>query len=380
MKNLILAILFAAALISCDKSTIQQTTDSIKTADSIFDKTGNRLKTLDSIRKSISDSDGIAKKVIIPEIVRQKKVIDSTIRSGAYTIDSINRDFERITKNVKVGTDVAKTLDSANDAINRGESPLKVLTRTADKILKQTRVKSSPAEDKNLSTSPPQKDMNTIPSIRQDNPVTKTAALEIEVDDLSAAKATLKQKVRENNADLVSENFSSTEGVQRNRLSIKVPLQNFDDLVNTISSQLGDVRMKSMTSEGTDYQSAQMCDVEITLVQNEKMAGEQFGTEAGKTDSFGSKSSGAFMQGFDLVKKMVLALLPFWPFFLIAAAVLFFILKSRRKKEISRAKDSVPDDAVVTDKLANDHLEEAPADSKPDDLSEPDYSKYLPKN
>jgi hypothetical protein len=47
--------------------------------------------------------------------------------------------LEKITNKVKTGTDVVKTLDSANDALNKGESPLVVLTKTADKILKQTK-------------------------------------------------------------------------------------------------------------------------------------------------------------------------------------------------------------------------------------------------
>ena len=74
MKNLFFIILATAALISCDKCTIQQTTDNIKRADSLFTKANDGIKTLDSISKTITDSDGITKKVIIPEIEKQKKL------------------------------------------------------------------------------------------------------------------------------------------------------------------------------------------------------------------------------------------------------------------------------------------------------------------
>src|SRR5690606_17004692 len=115
MKNLFLIIFFATAAISWEKCSIQQTTDNIKRADSLFTKANDGIKTLDSISKTISDSNGIAKKVILPEIQKQKKSIDSTIKSGGWRIDSINKQIEKITKNVIVGTEVAKTLDSRSE-------------------------------------------------------------------------------------------------------------------------------------------------------------------------------------------------------------------------------------------------------------------------
>lgn len=377
MKNLILTFLFAAALLSCDKNTIQQTTDSIKSADSLLTKTNKSIKTLDSLRKSISDSDGIAQKVILPEIARQKKAIDSTIRSGGYSIDSINKDLEKITKNVRVGTDVVKVLDSANDAINKGESPLKVLTSTADKILRQTRTQNTtPSTAENKTSSPQENAPVVVAPIQEKDPLTKSATLEIEVEDLSAAKAILKQKIRENNADVVSENFSRTEGIQRERLTLKIPLQNFEQFVGNIPGQLGEVKMKSTASEGTDYVSGQMCDVEITLFQNEKMAAGQFSKEDEKPETFSTKSSGAFMEGFEIVKKIVVAVLPFWPLFLIAGAIIYFIRRNRKKKEAVVAKQVyIPEIEVEeiepTSKTQNE---------QPEKSEEPDYSKYLPKN
>ena len=71
MKKIFLGLFISAALISCDKSTIQQTSDSIKNTDSLFTKANDGLKTLDSIYKTINDSDSIAKTVIIPEIQKQ---------------------------------------------------------------------------------------------------------------------------------------------------------------------------------------------------------------------------------------------------------------------------------------------------------------------
>src|SRR5690606_27424657 len=279
MKNSFLIIFFATAAVSCEKDSIQQTTDNLKRADSLVTKANDGIKTLDSISKTITDSDGIAKKVIIPEIQKQKKSIDSTIKSGGWRIDSINKQIEKITKNVVVGTEVVKTLDSANNALQSGENALKVLTRTADKILNQTKKQNPTTENstQNNSVTPQEPTAPVVvpPAVVRD-PLVKTATLEIQVDDLNSAKALLKQRIRENNADFVSENFSQNEGIQREYITAKVPLQNFDGLVNDLTNGLGEVRVKNTESEGKDYIASQMCDIEITLLQNENIAQNQF--------------------------------------------------------------------------------------------------------
>ncbi|MGZ5211863.1 MAG: DUF4349 domain-containing protein, partial [Kaistella sp.] len=294
MKKILLSLIIAGTLSSCDK--IQQTSDTVKRADSLFTKANDGIKTLDSISKTITDSDGIAKKVIIPEIEKQKKSIDSTIKSGGWQIDSINRQIEKITKNVVVGTEVVKTLDSANRSLQNGESAIKVLTRTADKILNQTKKQNPTADNsspENRATPQEQNNPVTVPPVVERDPLVKTARLEIQVDDLNTAKALLKQKIRENNADLVTENFSQNEGIQREYITAKVPLQNFDQLLSNLSGELGDVKSKSTESEGKNYVASQMCDIEITLLQNEDIASNPLAENQNEEnkDSF----SGAFM-------------------------------------------------------------------------------------
>lgn len=382
MKNLFFIILATAALISCDKSTIQQTTDNIKRADSLFTKANDGIKTLDSISKTITDSDGITKKVIIPEIEKQKKSIDSTIKSGGWRIDSINRQIEKITKNVVVGTEVVKTLDSANESLKNGESTIKVLTRTADKILKQTKKQNPTAENSaNEKRATPQEQNNPVivPPVVEKDPIVKTARLEIQVDDLNATKALLKQKIRENNADLVTENFSQNEGIQKEYITAKVPLQNFDQLLSNLSGQLGDVKSKNTESEGKDYIASQMCDIEITLLQNENIADTALTKDDKEdTDSF----SGAFMKGFKVLGDAMLFLLPFWPLFLIGALVWYFISRNKKKK----AKEEFERQQILNQQNAaayptqNQTSTEPVQEDKPAETPDTDYSKYLPKN
>lgn len=383
MKNLFFIILATVALISCDKSTIQQTTDNIKRADSLFTKANDGIKTLDSISKTITDSDGITKKVIIPEIEKQKKSIDSTIKSGGWRIDSINKQIEKITKNVVVGTEVVKTLDSANESLKNGESTIKVLTRTADKILKQTKKQNPTAENsanEKLATPQEQNNPVIVPAVVEKDPIVKTARLEIQVDNLNTAKALLKQKIRENNADLVTENFSLNEGIQKEYITAKVPLKNFDQLLSNLSGQLGDVKSKSTESEGKDYIASQMCDIEITLLQNENIADNALtkGDEEENTDSF----SGAFMKGFKVLGDAMLFLLPFWPVFLIGGLVWYFISRNKKKK----AKEEFERQQILNQQNAaayptqNQTSTEPVQEDKAAETPDTDYSKYLPKN
>ena len=382
MKNLFIIIITAAAVISCDKSTIQQTTDNIKRADSLFTKANDGIKTLDSISKTINDSDGIAKKVIIPEIEKQKKSIDSTIKSGGWRIDSINKQIEKITKNVVVGTEVVKTLDSANESLKNGESTIKVLTRTADKILKQTKKQNPTAENSaNENRATPQEQNNPVivPPVVEKDPIVKTARLEIQVNNLNTAKALLKQKIRENNADLVFENFSLNEGIQKEYITAKVPLQNFDQLLSNLSGQLGDVKSKSTESEGKDYIASQICDIEITLLQNENIADTAL-TKDEKEENPNS-FSGAFMKGFKILGDAMLFLLPFWPVFLIGGLVWYFISRNKKKK----AQEEFERQQILNQQNAayptqNQTSTEPVQEDKPAETPDTDYSKYLPKN
>lgn len=380
MKKIFATFLLFGLLISCSKQEFSEATNSIKRADSLFTKANDGLKTLDSISKRVNDSDGIARKVLIPQIEKQTKRIDSTLKSGSWKIDSINKDIAEITKNVKVGTDVAKTLDSANKALQNGENVISVLSKTADRILKRTQTQKATLPPNTDSQNPPTNQNNTvvIPPVAEKFPLVKTAVLEIQVDDISQAKSILKQKIRESNADLVSENFSQQEGFEREYITAKVPLYNFDNLVANLSNGLGEVKSKSTESEGKDYVSSQMCDIEITLVQKEVNTANQIVNDENSTDSdtFGSKSSSAFMSGFKVLGDMMIAILPFWPIFIIAGLVFYFVRRNKKKKEmkgvenhsnipVQKSEMTIPSENVEKKNIS--------------DSEEPDYSKYLPK-
>ncbi|KEY19641.1 DUF4349 domain-containing protein [Kaistella antarctica] len=380
MKNILVTLLLLVMATSCSEQEFSEATSSIKRADSLFTKANDGLKTIDSISKRINDSDGVARKVLIPTIEKQTKRIDSTLKSGRWKIDSINKDIAEITKHVKAGTDVAKTLDSANKALQNGENAISVLAKTADKILKRTQSQKAtiPQDEGNSNSTNNRNNTVVVPPIVEKNPLVKTAILEIQVEDITQAKSILKQKIRESNADLVSENFSQKEGFEREYVTLKVPLYNFDNLVSNLSNGLGEVKSKSTESEGKDYISSQMCDIEITLVQKELTASNQIVTDDNNRDSdtFGSKSSSAFMSGFKVLGEMMIAILPLWPIFLIAGLIFYFVRRNKKNKEIKLLENK----ADIPVQKAEITTPSAIVENDKTEISEePDYSKYLPK-
>jgi hypothetical protein len=375
MKKIICVFVLFALLNSCSKQDFSDAAHSIQNADRLFMKANEGLKTLDSISKNINDSNGIAQKIIIPEIKKQTQRIDSTFKSGNFKMDSINKDIAEITKRVKTGTEVGKTLDSASQLLKEGEHPISVLTKTADQLLKRTESQktTAPPEIKKEEVKEEQSNSVFTPRKAEQNPLIKSAKFEIIVDDLREARSVLNQKIQENNAALVSGNYNQNEQMNSEFFSIKVPLQNFNNLSRTIANDLGEVRIKNTNSEGNDYYSDQTCAIEVTLTQNQKMAPIALEEKQLNSDekTFASKSTTALKSGFQTLQNIFLFLLPFWPFFFLGLGIFYFVRKNKLKKEQN------PIDQNASPLIKEN--EEVPEIQSPEKTEETDYSKYLPK-
>lgn len=121
-----------------------------------------------------------------------------------------------------------------------------------------------------------------------------------------------------------------------------------------------------------------MCDVEITLVQKELKPSNQIVIDSNDkdSDSFGSKSSSAFMSGFKVLGNVMIAILPFWPIFIIAGLILYFVKRNKKNKE---AKSLENQTNIPVQKTETPTPSEIIEKENNDDSDEPDYSKYLPK-
>jgi hypothetical protein len=200
------------------------------------------------------------------------------------------------------------------------------------------------------------------------------------------------KKLGKANGDLVTESYSENEGIAKEYITAKVPLYNFNNLVNNLAN-LGAVQTKTTDSRGKDYDSNQMCDVEITLVDHSISNSSVTPTEdldivngdEKKDETFGDKSEGAFMKGFGVIGSLFLALLPFWPIFLIAGIVWYFVAKKNKKKreeEFQRQLAIEKEKLKSTEKSENQEIKTQENVEKPttEEQKNDDYiSKYLPK-
>jgi biopolymer transport protein ExbB/TolQ len=88
------------------------------------------------------------------------------------------------------------------------------------------------------------------------------------------------------------------------------------------------------------------------------------------------------MDGFDVLGKMMLVILPFWPLFLIGGIVWYFV---RRNKKLKEEKEFLRQQLLNQQKVSQSAVEkwnpsENSLEKSVDETMENDYSKYLPKN
>ncbi|MEZ7927724.1 DUF4349 domain-containing protein, partial [Cloacibacterium sp.] len=298
----------------------------------------------------------------------------------------LNKEFKKLDNKSQQAQDIRKAIDSANNAIKSGDNAAVVIAETANKILKQTSKNNTQNQSEPEVQNQNQVQNQPIPQ-RELYPIAKTTRLQVSVEDLAAAKALLNQELSTYNADIITENYTENEGIAKQYLTVKVPLSNFNELVNKMSS-LGNVESKNTEVQGNDYVGSQMCDVELTLVDNtpETNNAEDLNilNDEQKDETFGDKSSNAFMKGFAVLSGLFLALIPFWPIFLIGGIVWYFVVKRNKKKREEEFQRQL---ALEREKIkAAEALKpsaETPQNAQPTNAEEnkndDDISKYMPK-
>ena len=89
------------------------------------------------------------------------------------------------------------------------------------------------------------------PLIKQDwdKKIIKTANLNLEVKDYNAYNSSLREKLKQFGGYIAQEEQSQSEYKIENILTIKIPVEQFDDAVNSISSSVKELNEKKITSE-----------------------------------------------------------------------------------------------------------------------------------
>lgn len=393
MKNLVVYILMIMLTVSCSKTELKQTSDTIKTADSLFTKANSGLKTLDSISKIVNDTAKF-NKVVAPHIEKTKKTVEKAIQENAYTLDSVNAVLQKAKSEIEKNTDLIKTVDSAGQIINRSNKPSEILSaisKTLEKVSSATTRSETPQTPSAPETAPTEQQPLSEPTAqaeRKVQPLVKTAELGISVTDLNPSKNLLESEIRRYGGQIISENFGEENGFRKQIIRARIPTSSVDIATRELPGMLGQLTMRSVISSGTDPVPGQMSDLQITLTENRIAAGaESMQTDGAQgiqkeESSYGS----AFMKGFDVLEKIFLALLPFWPVLLILLLIWYLVRRNRRKKAATTVtQERFP--TVETPSQETHKQQEAspqtdaqnPEPGQQDSPPEDPYEKYRPR-
>jgi len=316
MKKFILLAALSSTFIMCKKggkaeSTIEETVHAADSAATSVSETVNSIsnsadKVFDSANIKIRDLEGTTGE-IKEKIENTSKIVDSLTDKIAST---------------KLESKIEKK-DSAEK-----KSEKIVVNVPAPKVIKETKIiyKDKPKND----------------SYELKNRMVKTGLLSLKAGNAETVKELIKEETVKNSGYVKSEELSyiSAEAADRTSsytennqkvyyMDIKVPIRNFDSLMNDLSN-IGDIESKNIQVSGNSYADNTICSITVTLIDQSD--------DVKEPKTFGEKSLAAISSGWGVITSIFLFLLPLWPLFLIAGAIYYFY-KKRNKK----ANDNSPD-------------------------------------
>jgi len=315
MKKFILLAALSSTFIMCKKggkaeSTIEETVHAVDSAATSVSETVNSLsntaKVFDSANIKIRDLEGTTGE-IKEKIENTSKIVDSLTDKIAST---------------KLESKIEKK-DSAEK-----KSEKIVVNVPAPKVIKETKIiyKDKPKND----------------SYELKNRMVKTGLLSLKAGNAETVKELIKEETVKNSGYVKSEELSyiSAEAADRTSsytennqkvyyMDIKVPIRNFDSLMNDLSN-IGDIESKSIQVSGNGYADNTICSITVTLIDQSD--------DVKEPKTFGEKSLAAISSGWGVITSIFLFLLPLWPLFLIAGAIYYFY-KKRNKKANDNSAD-----------------------------------------
>lgn len=297
MKKLVLVGLIATTFLACKKSEISNSIEKLNTADSLLTEAKEHINTIDSQVATITDS------LSLPQLVKEKEKIGQVFDDQKKALDSLT------TKINNFKNDIDK------EKLNRSIDSVKALVKKTSINKGKESITKIIYKEKKKTEQPKPTEPNLI----------KSGQIELNVDNLAIAKDQIKNELEKFDSRIKTENLSSNDELQTYYITAKVPLQKFDYLVESLTQNIGKVKLKNLEVSGSNYNHNNLCNLEITLYQNP-------GAAVTKTDdNFGQQSWNAIAAGGGAIGSIFLFLLPFWPVFLIAGIGFYFYKKKQKQ-------------------------------------------------
>ena len=293
MKKTIVLAAIALSIVACNKSEManQNSSDTENTSVVAEEKNNNADSAALSLNEDVKIDKEVAQKV-------HEKVMNETNKS----IDSL----------AKTSQIIPEVIDETPP---EAENKKIVSNPVKPQIIKETKIiyKEKPSA-KSIAV----------------NPIQKYGNLSFSVEDNAAAISEVRYLVKKYDGKIKSENLTSNNENNTNYIVAKIPLKEYDYLIEDLMDNLGTLNDKTLEITGDDYQPNKLCDVEITLYsKNNSLAKNE-----DEPKTFGGKAVNAVTTGWEVIGNVLLFFLPFWPLFLLITFGYFYFKKKKTKENL----------------------------------------------
>lgn len=305
MKKFILLVAISSTFIMCKKGdTVQsQIEKTIQAADSTATTATEAVDNANNIISTTLDSAHIK----IKDFENTKNDIQQKIEHTSKVIDSLSD---------KIAATKLKSKVEKDSAVKKSEKI--IVNVPAPKVIKETKV---------IYKEKPRNDSYELDMFK--NRMVKSGQISIKADHAETAKEIIKEKAIKNNGYIKSEDLSYIESADHRHgdqkiytLDIKVPIQNFDRLMDDLNHNIGDIESKNIQVSGNNYMDNAICSILVSLTDKTEVEKEP--------ENFGEKSLTAILSGWDVITSIFLFILPLWPLFLIGGIVYYFYKKRNK--------------------------------------------------
>ena len=243
-----------------------------------------------------------------------------------------------VNEDVKIDKEVAqkvheKVMNETNKSIDSLAKTSQIIPEVIDETPPETedkKVVKNPVKPKIIKeTKIIYKEKPTARSIAV-NPIQKYGNLSFSVEDNAAAISEVRYLVKKYDGKIKSENLTSNNENNTNYIVAKIPLKEYDYLIEDLMDNLGTLNDKTLEITGNEYQPNKLCDVEITLYsKNNSLAKNE-----DEPKTFGGKAVNALTKGWEVIGNVLLFFLPFWPLFLLITFGYFYFKKKKTKENL----------------------------------------------
>lgn len=310
MKKFILLVAVSGTFVMCKKgeTTNSKFEEAAHSADSAISVASDKINEASNTASAALDSANVK----IKDFEHAKNDVQDKIESTSKMVDSLSD---------KISSAKLETKIDKKDSVRKKDEKI-VVNVPAPKVIKETKIiyKDKP-KNENFELNLPK------------NKMVKSGFISINVDNAETVKEIVREEVKKNKGFIASEEMSYVEEAYRNNsyesdnerksytLKVKIPIQNFEDLMSDLNYNLGEVESKNVEVLGDRYVDNAICSVSITLTDKSAIEKEP--------KTFGEKSFAAIGSGWDVITSIFLFILPLWPLLLIGGIGYYFFKKKR---------------------------------------------------